>query len=170
MDNELQEDRQMAERLKKPRVKGIWDYLLALLLGGLVAVMLTQVFFRYVLNSSLAWSEELAKYLFVWMTFIGGAICLKENIHIGVDYFISLLPKRWQEAIRLFNILLVILFSGIVAVSGFVWVVITHGTSTPALGWPLNIVFYAAFPVGCMMTVYYGIKRFMAGLKQEDMS
>lgn len=170
MSNEFQKERPVDDRSKKSRDKGVWDYLLALLMGGLVAVMLIQVFCRYALNSSLSWSEELAKYLFVWMTFIGGALCFRDKLHIGVDYFISLLPKQLQSVMRLLGISAVILFSAIAAVSGFLWVIKTRGTHTPALEWPLNIVFYAAFPVGGAMTVYYGIKRFVSELKQEDLS
>ena len=102
MDKELE-----PHRFKDVEKKGFWDRLLALILGSLVVIMFIQVFCRYVLNNSLSWSEELTKYLFVWMTFLGGALCLRDKIHIGVDYFVSFLPKYFRNGIRQFNLLLI---------------------------------------------------------------
>lgn len=145
-----------------------WDILLAILLGSLVLIMFIQVFFRYVLNNSLSWSEELAKYLFVWMTFLGAALCLRDKIHIGVDYFVSLLPVQIQQAVQRFNLALIVVFSGVVAVTGFIWVVRIRGTQTPALGWPLNTVFYGALPVGSVLMVFYGIRRLISQFKRDQ--
>ena len=145
-----------------------WDSLLAILLGSLVLIMFIQVFFRYVLNNSLSWSEELAKYLFVWMTFLGAALCLRDKAHIGVDYFVSLLPGHFRHAVERFNLLVITVFSGVVAVTGFAWVVRIRGTETPALGWPLNTVFYGALPVGSVLMVFYGIRRLLSQCKREQ--
>ncbi len=145
-----------------------WDILLAFLLGSLVVIMFIQVFFRYVLNNSLSWSEELAKYLFVWMTFLGAALCLRDKAHIGVDYFLSLLPVQIQQAVQRFNLVLISVFSGVVAVTGFAWVVRIRGTETPALGWPLNTVFYGALPVGSVLMLFYGIRRLTSQFKREQ--
>jgi TRAP-type transport system small permease protein len=156
------------EQSQKFEKQSYGDTLLAILLGCLVLIMFIQVFCRYVLNSSLSWSEELAKYLFVWMTFIGGALCFRDKMHIGVDYFASLLPKYLCNGLQLFNLLLINIFCIVVAVSGLIWVFMVHGTYTPALGWPLNIVFYGAVPVGYAMTVFYGFRRLISELKNKD--
>jgi TRAP-type C4-dicarboxylate transport system permease small subunit len=146
----------------------LWDIVLSVLLGSLVVIMFIQVFFRYVLNNSLSWSEELAKYLFVWMTFLGAALCLRDKVHIGVDYFVSLLPEPLQQAVQRFNLVLIIVFSSVVAVTGFIWVVHDRGTVTPALGWPLNTVFYGALPVGSVLMAFYGIRRLISQYKGEQ--
>jgi len=158
-------DKEIVQQAEKLR---FWDILLAILLGSLVVIMFIQVFFRYVLNNSLSWSEELAKYLFVWMTFLGAALCLRDKLHIGVDYFVSLLPVQIQQAVQRFNLVLITVFSGVVALTGFAWVVRIRGTDTPALGWPLNIVFYGALPVGSVLMVFYGIRQLVSQFKREQ--
>ena len=55
-------------------------------------VMLAQVFFRYVINSSLQWSEELAIWGLIWMVFIGAVILLRHWQHIGIPTFVHMLP------------------------------------------------------------------------------
>ncbi|MCC7485195.1 MAG: TRAP transporter small permease subunit, partial [Burkholderiales bacterium] len=51
----------------------------------LVAVVTAAVFARYVLNDSIVWAEELSRYLFIWVTFLGGGLGMGTNIHVGVD-------------------------------------------------------------------------------------
>ena len=53
------------------------DLFLGIIFCLIVLLIFTQVLFRYLLNNSLNWTEELAKYLFVWMTFIGSASAFK---------------------------------------------------------------------------------------------
>ena len=60
----------------------------------MVTVTLAQVIFRYVIAAPLPWSEELARYCFVWIVFLGGAIGLSRGIHLGVDLFVNMLPPR----------------------------------------------------------------------------
>ena len=60
----------------------------------MVIVTLAQVFFRYVIAAPLPWSEELARYCFVCIVFLGGAIGLSRGIHLGVDLFVNTLPHR----------------------------------------------------------------------------
>ena len=158
----------METKLKKVKKHGFWDYLIALILALLVIIMFTQVFFRYVLNHSLSWSEELTKYLFVWLVFLGGALCLRDKTHIGVDFFISLLPDFFKPGIRIFNYLLITIFSILVTILGFMWVIKVHGTYTPALGWPLNLVFYAAVAVGFLLTSIYAVRHLISEFKQEE--
>jgi len=65
-----------------------------LLLIMMVAVVLLGVFFRYVLNASLAWYDEFASYLLVWLTFYGAVVSLYRRRHIGFEVVVNrLLPK-----------------------------------------------------------------------------
>ncbi len=71
--------------------------LVAKVVAGLIAatvflVLLAQVFFRYVINSSLQWSEELAIWGLIWMVFVGSVILLRHWEHIGIPTFVNMLP------------------------------------------------------------------------------
>ena len=67
---------------------------LGLLMIGVVA---TQVFFRYVLNYSLFWSEELARYLLVWLTFLGATVAYRRRAHPRIDLFTTRLKPRFRR-------------------------------------------------------------------------
>jgi TRAP-type transport system small permease protein len=60
----------------------------------LAAVVFAQFFTRYALNAPLAWTEEIARYLLISVTFLGGAIGVRRNSHIAVEFFYRWLPDR----------------------------------------------------------------------------
>ena len=86
-------------------VKKILNNLEGYFCVGSLAVMSVVIFWqvvcRYVLKSSLPWSEELSRYLLVWTSFIGGAYGVRLGAHIGVEAFTLLLPKKAQKALAI---------------------------------------------------------------------
>ena len=70
------------------------EYLLLLLGLSMTATVILQVFSRYILNHSLFWSEELARYLLVWLTFIGATVAYHRNMHPGVDFLFKRLDRK----------------------------------------------------------------------------
>ena len=66
---------------------------IVILVSCLTAVTFAQVITRYLLRDPLIWSEEAARYLFVWVSLIGGALALREGSHFGLDLLIRRMPK-----------------------------------------------------------------------------
>ena len=66
---------------------------IVLLVALLTAVTFAQVITRYVLSNPLIWSEEAARYLFVWVSMIGAALAIREGSHFGLDLLIRPMPK-----------------------------------------------------------------------------
>ncbi len=60
----------------------------------ITVVMLGQVFFRYVINSSLQWSEEVSIWAMIWMVFVGSAVIMRDWAHINIPTFTNLIPLR----------------------------------------------------------------------------
>ena len=58
----------------------------------ILVIILVAVFFRYVVNHSLFWSDEVVRYLFVWFTLLGAALVLRDRRHIRVEYFVEQMP------------------------------------------------------------------------------
>lgn len=72
--------------------------ILVCFMGMLMAVIVAaQVFSRYVLNHSLFWSEELARFLLVWLTFLGASVAYFHKAHPGVDVLFSRMPALMQR-------------------------------------------------------------------------
>ncbi|MFV0491395.1 MAG: TRAP transporter small permease [Pseudorhodobacter sp.] len=134
-------------------------FLLASILFALVAILAAQVVFRYLLGTPLVWSEELARYLLVWCTFIGVSLAVREGRNISVDLLPVLAGKRWLRAF------------GILALAGsalffafMVWysVPLTQriariGQTSPGLGIQMWII-YAAVPVGMGLALLRAIQ------------
>ena len=81
----------------------------------LIAACVTQVFFRFVLNNSLSWTEELARYAFIWMHLMGASLLIGDGGHAAVTAILDILhgvPRKMVEIL----IELVILFDGAVMV------------------------------------------------------
>lgn len=75
--------------------KGI-DYLTGILTGLMVLFVFMNVVLRTCLNSGLTWSEELSRYLFVFVTYVGAISAMRVNGHLGVDTLISRVPRPLQ--------------------------------------------------------------------------
>ena len=139
------------------------DLMLVGLFSGILVIILVAVFFRYVVNQSLFWSDEVVRYAFVWFTLSGAALVLRDRRHIRVEYFVEQIPPRLRRAVELAGLVAVLAFNLFLVVAGFLWVRETSGARTPALGLPLNWLFYAALPVTALLSSYFAIRRLMAG-------
>lgn len=65
-----------------------------------VLAVAAQVVFRYGVQASLTWSEELARYSFIWAIFIGTSVAARRGQHIVVDALVKTFPDRWQQPLR----------------------------------------------------------------------
>ena len=74
------------------------------------------VFFRYVLQNSLFWTEELGRYLMIWMGYLGAVLAMRENSHVGITSFIALFPPLVRRGLELLAHLIVLAFLSIVLV------------------------------------------------------
>jgi len=142
---------------KKNERMGFLDLILSVILGLIVVVMFAQVIFRYAFNNSLTWSEEVVRFLFIWLVFIGASILIRDKWHIGVDFFVDLLPSGWKKRVQLMDTLLIVCFLIFLSISGFFWMYYTRGTVSSALGLPLNIILYGALPISSLLGILYGI-------------
>ncbi|MFV2066982.1 MAG: TRAP transporter small permease [Pirellulales bacterium] len=136
--------------------------MLALLFFAIVVIVLLAVFFRYVLNDSLFWSDDTVRYLFVWFTLLGSVVVLRDRRQIRVEYFVEHLPSRWRRVIEVAMFVLVTLLYLFFVVAGFMWVWATSGTTTSSLKLPLNWVFYAALPITGLLGLFYCVRRLRA--------
>ncbi|MCJ7829964.1 MAG: TRAP transporter small permease, partial [Desulfobacterales bacterium] len=105
-----------ADRNKTPFYFRVLDDFALLLFALLLVVATAQVLFRYVLIMPLPWTEELARFLLVWVTFLGAASITRRKLHIAVEYFIARFPPRSVPPVRCGVYLLMALFLGI-----FLW-------------------------------------------------
>lgn len=123
-------------------IKHILNFILALL----TAVVFLQVIFRFVLNQPLAWTEELAVYCLIWMTFLGSAYALSQKAHIAVDFFTSLFPLFVRKILYTLATLVSITFYIILVYQGYILTMHAMTELTPVLRLPMGWV-YSVIPI-----------------------
>ncbi|EJW13449.1 TRAP-type C4-dicarboxylate transporter [Rhodovulum sp. PH10] len=129
-------------------------WILALLMAIMTALTFYQVVMRYGFNDAPAWSEEMVRFLFVWASFVGAAIGVKEGIHIGIDIIYNAVPRPVRLVVTYFIHVVIALFGLAMIVYGWNVVQLTRFQHSPALGLPMSWV-YAAVPVmGVLLIVY----------------
>lgn len=118
-------------------------------LALMVVLVFIQVVFRYVLNSSLSWSEELARFLHIWMIWLAASYAVRKNEHIRVEIVKNLFSTKWRKVIDFVAILLWLGFAVFFATQGFemVMTVLERGQKAAATRIPMWIV-YTAIPLG----------------------
>lgn len=125
----------------------------AVLMLGAAAIACLQVFYRYVLNASLAWPEEVALWAFGWAVFIGMAVALGRGGHIAIDLASRLLPASWRPAHRFLVTTMIAAASVMLIVHGIDFLSRAMQVS-PAMQWPLKYLFLAV-PVGGFLNLCY---------------
>ena len=121
---------------------------------SIALIVSTSIFFRYVLNNSITWSEEIAKYLMVWMVFVGAPVAMVQSRHIAIEIFPNLFRPRIRALIFLIVNLLIVLTMAFWTYRGFTYTV--GGMSQVMSSFdkiPLGVVF-ASIPFGsCIMMI-----------------
>jgi len=138
--------------------------------GLIVGLTIAQVFFRFALDSPLIWSEELARLLLVWVTFVGAAVVAWDGTHLNVDVLFVRLPSALKTVTRWFNLLVALSFLAILAWFSIALVRIENMADMGALGIPYGVVRLPATVGGGLIIALILLRRFyrLRGLPAGD--
>lgn len=146
--------------MKKYLDKILGSFLVVLLFLMVVAV-LWQVFSRYILNSPSSFTEELSRYLFIWVGILGAAYAAGQQTHIAIEILPPKLNVTNRIKLKIFINLLIIFFCLTVLVIGggnLVYVNYDLGQYSAALNLPLSFV-YAVVPISGILVIVYKINE-----------
>lgn len=121
---------------------------------GLCIDVLAAVFFRYVLHMSLGFYDELARYLFIWVSFLGAAVGVKRHGHFAINLVVGRLSGPLRLAFNVFSTLGMLLFAGMLVSNGLTMVRLTSRELSPAM--EISVAYlYAIVPIsGALMILY----------------
>ncbi len=149
------------------------EYILVFLSAFMVVVIFLQVIMRYVFGNSLAWSEEIARYAFIWLIYIGVSYAVKRNKHLGVDAFGMMFERKGRLVIAFIANISFLIFALVMTYYGIDIVSRVTRTSA-ALQIPLMWV-YLAPVVGMILTAIrllqnmaYDLRDYRSIKKDED--
>ena len=154
--------------VNRPRLRKIGRVLNALstaslYLAGIFLVIMTlfvgwQVFTRYVLNWSNAWTEPAAIMLMSWFIFLGAAVGIRENYHLGFDVLLYALPKGGKKYLRTISDVVVLAFAFGMIVYGMQLVLLSWAARMPTLGVPEGSK-YIPLVAGGVLIVLFSLER-----------
>jgi TRAP-type C4-dicarboxylate transport system permease small subunit len=120
-------------------------------LAFMVILVFGNVVLRYAFNSGITWSEEMSRYLFVWLSFLGAIAALKEHEHLGVDTLVRRLPIKLQKAAVILSDLLILWVLALVLEGSWKMTIINMDSTAPATGLPLAAVYGTGIVISIAM-------------------
>ena len=109
-------------------------FLIALFLAIMVVLVFGNVVLRYAFNSGITVSEEVSRWLFVWLTFLGAIVALREHAHLGVDSLVKRLPKTGKKVALITSQLLMLYATWLLFVGSWEQTLINWNVVAPASG------------------------------------
>ncbi|MET0869238.1 MAG: TRAP transporter small permease, partial [Pseudorhodoplanes sp.] len=142
----------------------------ALLLAGMVVLVFGNVVLRYVFNSGIAISEELSRWLFVWMVFLGAIVGLREHAHLGVDTLIKFLSPAGRKACFAVSHALMLYASVLLTIGSWKQTLLNWDTTAPASNLSVGIFYLSGvvFGVSAIAILTFELFRLLTGRLQPD--
>lgn len=134
------------------------------LMAAILVALTIQVIGRYVFNNTPQWSEELARYLFIWLTFMGVGYAAKENAHIRIESFNNAWPKPIRKTIILIGELSWLVFNLIIIYISSKYTQTVFGTNQMSVAVKIGMGWvYLAIPVGYLLMSIRIIQNILTG-------
>ena len=161
----------------RPRWAGLIDLYcrllkctIAICLAVMVVLVFGNVVLRYAFNSGITMSEELSRWLMVWLTFLGAIVALREHAHLGVDTLVRALPPAGKRICFLLSYGLMLYADWLLLAGSWRQTIITAGDRAPATNLSVGL-FYGAgivFGVSAGVILIYDLVRVLTGAASEE--
>jgi TRAP-type C4-dicarboxylate transport system permease small subunit len=144
------------------------EWILVACMSMMVANVLWQVATRFLLRNPSSFTEEIARYLLVWVGVLGGAYAVGQRIHLAIDLLPSKLEGRRRALLEILVESCIFVFATAVLVvggAGLVWLTLDLGHTSAALQIPLGYV-YLVLPLSGLLMMYYSAVHGLEALKK----
>ena len=151
----------MNEKNKTGKIKSVLDlseklisYLAMVFLVVMIVIVSFTVMTRYLFNFTLRWSSEVASLMMIWFGFLGMALGVKKSVHLSIEFFMGLLPDKYQGFIYKIENILVGAFGWYLFKYG--WTLFNRAKSTvlPATQWSRGLLFISLPTAGGFILIY----------------
>ena len=134
--------------------------------GGIFLCVLVQVVFRYAFNSPLTWSEELARYLFIWCAFLGWIVASRRNSHLAMTFVVERLPRKAQIGLATLVQAATLFFAWLLGTRGLLLVRNNWDVENVAVPFNLGVV-YLIEPIAAGFIAMYALMA-LASLRRRS--
>ncbi|MBP1884491.1 TRAP transporter small permease [Sinorhizobium mexicanum] len=149
----------------------VLEILLIVLMSGMAIMVFVNVVMRYAMNSGLTVSDELARYFFVWVTFIGAVVTFREHGHLGVETLVAVLGRKGRIVCMILSNLVIIGCSAIFFWGTWKQLPINWSMKAPVTGLSMGFVYGIGFfsGAGCVIIALERLVRLLTGrVTQEE--
>jgi len=143
------------------KVNKIIERFLVLILVGMVLNVIWQVFTRFFTSSPSAFTNELARYLMIWLGVLGAAYISGKQEHVAIDFFVKKLNNSLRRFIDRFVLLYILSFAFFVMIIGginLVYITLKLEQYSPSLQIPLALV-YSIIPISGLLIIFYKVTQ-----------
>jgi len=146
------------------------EWVLISILGLMVVLVFGNVVLRYGFNSGITFSEEVSRFLFVWMVFLGSVLMLRDNGHLGVHTLTKMLPLAGKKFCKLMSDLTTLACCVLLSIGAWRIIGINMVNIAPISGIPLGVVYMACMfcSVGMGVLLIGSIYRLLTGTMTEQ--
>jgi TRAP-type C4-dicarboxylate transport system permease small subunit len=144
--------------------------LIAACLVGMVVLVFGNVFLRYAFNMGITTSEELSRFLFVWLTFLGAIVALREHGHLGVDLLVKALPALGKKVCLIASHLLMLFAVWLFLQGSWQQTLINLDVASPAAGISMGLMYGVGivFSVSAGLILLHDLYRVIVGKVAEE--
>jgi C4-dicarboxylate transporter DctQ subunit len=129
------------------------EYTLVGMVSVMTVLVIVQVFLRYLFLYSLSWSEEVARFLMIWVSFLAASLALQKGLHIGVESLVNRVNPKFRRCISLFAKISILLFLLFLTVGGIHLAWLVRDQSSPALFLSMGYAYLSAGAGGFFMAI-----------------
>lgn len=127
---------------------------------AIFTIVVLAVIFRYGFGQAVSWTEEVPRYLLIWVSFLGAAVCVLRREHVGFDVLFNALPKKLRRVLGAFLTLLIFGFGWIVFRYGIVFVQDFGSDLMETIPYT-NYWYYPAMPISGFLIMLFSVKVFI---------
>jgi TRAP-type C4-dicarboxylate transport system permease small subunit len=146
--------------------RNVLEVLAGAMLVGICLTVFAGVFCRYFLHIGLGWTEEAARYLQVWMTFIGATVAVKRWSHFQLMIVNERIPPHWRRATRMFALFVVIALATVMIVNGAEITEISWTQTSPIMSWNFGYL-YLVVPVSGALMILFALRHLWDALRGD---
>lgn len=140
------------------------DIILVIMFATMVTVIFVQVIMRYVFHNSLSWSEELGKFLFVWLSWFGISVGARRGEHIKITLFTDKLPHVPAQLVNILSEIIVFIICAVTAYYGAV--LVGNQSHVRYAGIKISMSYgYLSVTVGCTMMMIRNILSILQSIE-----
>jgi TRAP-type C4-dicarboxylate transport system permease small subunit len=149
-------------------VRNPLEIVAGLMLVAIVLIVFAGVLFRYFLHIGLGWTEEAARFLLIWMTFVGATVAVRRWTHFQLAIVTTWTPRHLHRPLEVFAIVIVLVMAAILVRYGIAITRVSWEQTSPMMSWSMGYL-YAIVPTSGAVMFLFGLGHLVRVLRGGDL-